>query len=33
MTKSRTAVIVGAGVGGMCAGALLARRGWQVTVV
>lgn len=33
MTNSRTAVVIGAGVGGLCAGALLARRGWQVTVV
>jgi phytoene desaturase len=33
MTKTRTAVIVGAGIGGMCAAALLARRGWLVTVV
>ncbi len=33
MTKSRTAVIIGAGIGGMCAGALLARKGWHVTVV
>jgi phytoene dehydrogenase-like protein len=33
MTQTRRAVIIGAGVGGMCTGALLARRGWQVTVV
>jgi phytoene desaturase len=33
MTKTRSAVIVGAGIGGMCAAALLARRGWLVTVV
>ena len=26
-------MVIGAGVGGLCAGALLARRGWQVTVV
>lgn len=33
MVKGKTAVIIGAGVGGMCTGALLARRGWQVIVV
>jgi phytoene dehydrogenase-like protein len=33
MTKARTAVIIGAGVGGMCAGAMLARRGWHVVAV
>ena len=30
MSTPRTAVIVGAGPGGMCAGALLARKGWRV---
>ena len=30
MNTPRTAVIVGAGPGGMCAGALLARKGWRV---
>lgn len=33
MAKPGTAVIIGAGVGGMCAGALLARRGWKVIAV
>ena len=33
MAKPGTAVIIGAGVGGMCAGALLARRGWKVVAV
>jgi phytoene desaturase len=33
MVKGKTAVIIGAGVGGMCTGALLARRGWHVIVV
>ena len=30
MSTPRTAVIIGAGPGGMCAGALLARKGWRV---
>lgn len=30
MNTARTAVIIGAGPGGLCAGALLARRGWRV---
>jgi phytoene dehydrogenase-like protein len=30
MNPARTAVIIGAGPGGLCAGALLARRGWRV---
>jgi len=33
LTSKRNVVIVGAGVGGMCAGALLANRGYQVTVL
>jgi len=33
MAKPGTAVIIGAGVGGMCAGALLARAGWKVIAV
>ncbi|MGD2130983.1 MAG: NAD(P)/FAD-dependent oxidoreductase [Lysobacterales bacterium] len=32
MADTKRAVIVGAGVGGMCAGALLANKGYQVTV-
>ncbi len=30
MSQKRIAVIIGAGPGGMCAGALLARKGWRV---
>jgi phytoene desaturase len=33
MNEMRRAVVVGAGVGGMCAGALLAKHGYEVTVV
>lgn len=33
MSESKHAVVIGAGVGGMCAGALLAKHGYRVTVV
>ncbi|MFC6017087.1 FAD-dependent monooxygenase [Plantactinospora solaniradicis] len=33
MTENRTAVVVGAGIGGLCAGLALSRHGWQVTIL